>query len=250
VTRRRDARRRLTDAVRERIVRHGVARFQLSLVIGATAVVGFVLSTALLVFGVQSMAWRYGFAFVGAYVAFLGLLRFWAVMYFSGVEVDAEALDWFPIDPIPDVPIGDGGGFAGGGASGSVDQPAAAASHHEAVRARPSGGDGLDLIDLDEGWLIVVPIVMLAGALIASFVVIWSAPGLLAELILDIVLASRVYRRMSGLDRRAWFETGVRKTWIPALAVGVLLVGGAALLQVALPGTHSMGDVLHRLLVS
>ena len=85
-----------------------------------------------------------------------------------------------------------------------------------------------DLFDLDEGWAVIVVIVALIGGAVAAFFVVWSAPTLLADLVLDVALVSRLYSRVKHLERRSWLRTAVRKTWVAALVV-VLLAAAAEL---------------------
>ncbi len=237
-------RERLIDLVRARLRRHGLARLQMTVIVIATGVAGFLASAALVHLGVTSMGLRYGIAFVIAYGVFLGLVRLWVELYRRRID-GADALDDIPdvYDvPDPSAVLGAGGDFGGAGASGDWDDAAVAASG--ASSGKGSGGGIGGALDLDEGWVIVVPIVMLLGSLIAAFVLIWSAPGLLAELALDVFLVSRLYRRLEHLDRRSWLMTAIRKTWIPALVVGVLVVAGGSVIQAVVPEARTMGDVL------
>ena len=236
----------------------------MTLIVAATGVSGFLASAALVHAGVDSMGVRYALAFLIAYGVFLVLVRLWVELYRRRIEGVDEALDFTPdvvdgpdigASSIPgggggsigsgDVP-GGGGDFGGGGASGDWDTPALARADVPAPAAR-KGGDGggiADSLDLDDGWVIVVPIVIALGSLIAAAVLIWSAPGLLAELAVDVLLVSRLYKRLETLDRRSWLWTAIRKTWIPALIVGVLLVAGGIVLDVVVPEARTMGDVV------
>ena len=58
--------------------------------------------------------------------------------------------------------------------------------------------------------------------------VVFIAPELLAELLLDGVLATALYRRLHRLDRRHWLESAIARTWFPVVVVaGFFVVAGA-----------------------
>jgi hypothetical protein len=256
--------------MRARLRRHGVARLQITVIVIGTGLSGFLLSAALLRVGVTSMPLRYGVALAGAYGVFLLLIRGWVELHRRRIDVDESVVDLLPdigggggggvnlgeggdFGGGGGVDLGEGGDFGGGGASGgwhasSPETSASRVSSGEAAHsgAGVGGGGVADALDLDEGWIIVVPLVMLFGSLIAAFVLIWSAPGLLAELAVDVLLVSSLYRRLKSLDRRSWLLTAVRKTWIPALLVAVLLVAGGFVLEAVVPEARSMGDILRR----
>ena len=230
----------------------------MTMIVVATGVAGFLASAALVHVGVASMGLRYGVAFVIAYGVFLCLVRLWVEMYRRRLDDVGEVLDvtpdvfdgpdiggsWIPSGGPGSTGSGGGGDFAGGGASEDWDAAALARADAPASAASESAGGIGDALDLDDGWVIVVPIVIAFGSLIAAAVLIWSAPGLLAELAIDVLLVSRLYKRLETLDRRSWLWTAIRKTWIPALIVGVLLVAGGIVLDVVVPHARTMGDVL------
>lgn len=89
-----------------------------------------------------------------------------------------------------------------------------------------------------------VAIVLALGLAVASFYVVWLAPTLLAELMLDGVLSYALYRHFRGVERRHWLETAVRRTAWPLgmTAVFVSLLGAA--MAAYAPGAHSLGDVI------
>ena len=54
---------------------------------------------------------------------------------------------------------------------------------------KSSGSSGFSFdLDLDDGWWILIAVVALLGAAIAAFYVVYIAPALLAEILLDGVL--------------------------------------------------------------
>lgn len=198
-------------------------------------------------------AFGYGLAVAGAYLTFLILVRVWVELYRRRIEEGdvADALDVaseVPID-LADA-LGGGGTSGGGGASGEWEggpSEGEIVSLSHSVDAGPDGGGGLlEALDLDEGWLIVLPVVLI-GALVASVLAIWSAPILLAELLLDVVLVSTLYRRLAHADRRSWLASAVRKTWVPALIAGIVVIGSGLLLDVVAPEARTIGEALAEL---
>lgn len=86
----------------------------------------------------------------------------------------------------------------------------------------------------------------LLGVAVSSFYILYAAPSLFAELLLDGVLAATLYRRLHHLDSRHWLETALRRTAVPFVLTAALLGVGGAALQWHAPQAHSLGDVLQR----
>jgi hypothetical protein len=77
--------------------------------------------------------------------------------------------------------------------------------------------------------------------------VVYLAPALLAELLLDAGLAAGLYRRLSRIERRSWLTTAVRNTIVPAaLAAGLLAIAGG-IMQTVYPSAVSVGGVVEQL---
>lgn len=236
---------RLLARVRRSIERTSHPRWQLSLILGFTGLIGFLVSLGLLRLGLDHMGWRYATAFLAAYACFLAMLRLWAHTYRSGSDPgDALDVDLGPgADGAPDGMEGGGGTFGGGGASGSWDDGfAGAASDADSVGA-DAVGSALSA-DLDEGWLLLLPLALLLSGLVAVAFVIYSAPLLLAELVLDIVILGGVYRRLRGVEPESWLWNALRRTWLPALVLCLLLVGLGFAMQAATPEARSIGEAL------
>jgi hypothetical protein len=73
--------------------------------------------------------------------------------------------------------------------------------------------------------------------------VIYIAPVLLAEILVDSLLIGGLYKRIERIDRNHWLQTAVRKTLIPVLLC--LLFSGIAgwALQAIAPEAKSIGEV-------
>jgi hypothetical protein len=74
--------------------------------------------------------------------------------------------------------------------------------------------------------------------------IVWVAPALFAELMVDAALATGLYRRLPGVEREHWLRTAVRRTVWPFVGVAVLfsLAGGA--MQIYAPDAKSIGAVI------
>lgn len=233
-------------------------RVQMTLLVAITGGAGLLSSFLTLQAGVTSMALRYPLALTIAYAAFFLLLWLW---------LRTKTDDWtdFP-DPGLDLPMptgrstgswtsGGGGNFSGGGASANFDTPVPlqvlSPGKSGSVSSDVGSGlaDGLgsigDASDADE---LVVPVLVIAlvmGLALSSFYVIYSAPTLFAELLLDGALSASLYKRLRGIKRRHWVFTALRRTALPFVLTALFLAAVGWGLQTAVPGAHSVGEVLH-----
>jgi hypothetical protein len=237
----------------------------MSVIVVGTGLAGFGASVVLLSLGVSSMPARYLVAVAAAYAVFLLLVRLWVEYQRRRLDPEADAIDVIA-DLMPEMGVtgapepwtGGGGTFGGGGAGRSWESPAPDfaspdASSPEAtiattaVEAGPTGGThaGLALdADLDDAWVLVVPLVILVGGLLAAAYIIYAAPVLLGELLLDAALVSGLYNRLRKLEPRSWLSTAVRRTWAPVTAVAFLVAAGGFVMQAMVPEADSIGDVL------
>jgi hypothetical protein len=178
-------------------------RFQVSLLLSLTGLAGFLTSFSLLHLGVPWMWLRYPIAILIAYCMFLLLLSLWLWLQRRTPHVDSDpsVLDFIPSGASShgeSFQFGGRGDFGGGGAGGSWGESVSSSSTVSSGGSAPNGV-GFDL-DLGEGWLIVIAIVALIGGLIASFYVIYIAPSLLAEILVDGALVAGFLRhRRSSL---------------------------------------------------
>lgn len=257
---------------RRQLQQHAFPRLQMALIVALTGGVGFLASFTLLHLGVLGMALRWPLALGLAYAGFLGLLGLW-LRWQAGSAGDSAALsDLLPgggststssggsggaggTGPAP-IRSGGGGDFGGGGASASFEAPADPAPAAGADSAMDSGTDGLKLPDADLGdaadaeggiGLLALLLVLLAALALAlaSLWVVWTAPALLAEVLLDGALSFTLYRHLRRGRQRHWLGSAVRRTMLPFLATAVFLaVLGGALSGIA-PGARSIGEVFH-----
>ncbi len=197
-------------------------------VLALSGVVGFLASVGLLHAGVGRMPVRYPLAVATGYFAFLGLLGLW--LRGQRGEGGGETADLTNAAYLVDAVTsgrsgGDGATTSGAGDSGLGSVP------------------GLDAGDSDGCGAIVVAIlvtVAIAAVLFAAVYAVVIAPTLLAELLVDgLVVGSLAKRRTSQ-----WTRTAVRRTGWMALGLAVLLGLVGRGLEVAAPGSHTMGQAM------
>ncbi|MDF1504344.1 hypothetical protein [Roseisolibacter sp. H3M3-2] len=212
--------------VRSHLQRRGSPRTQMTAIVAATAGAGFVASYAMLRAGLTAMALRYPLALGVAYAVFLALVGGWLRRFRHAPRARGgpNALDLDAADLPARYVFGGAGNDAAGDAAGGWS------------------------LDLDEGALWLVPLLVAAALVlgVAGYVV-YAAPALFAELLLDAGLAVGLYGRLARAERRGWLGTAVRGTLAPACVAAVLLgVAGFALQRLA-PGAVSIGPATARL---
>jgi hypothetical protein len=244
-----------------------------SLILLLTGLAGVLVSFSLLHSGMTRMWLRYPLAILFAYCVFLLLLRFWLHLQrtrTSGADAGGDIIsDLASIDiNLSDSPgysegfhfSGTGGDVGGAGAGGSWGQ-----GLYSPSTATPSSGSGVDLssasgssggggggggggFDLDDGFFIVVALAVLAGAFIAILYVVYVAPALLAEILVDGVLVAGLYNKLKGVEQRHWLRAAVRQTILPALIAALLFSLAGYALQKAAPKARSLGEVWNYLM--
>jgi hypothetical protein len=153
--------------------------------------------------------------------------------------------------------FGGGGDFGGGGAGGgwgvgvgegmsSVPTPAAAGG--ASGGGGGAGGGLLDSLDFgvdDEGcvFFLLALALVVAGTLAALYVV-YAAPLLLAEILVEGVLLSGLHRGMKKARRDGgyWLGAALRRTWLPVLLTLATFSAAGYLLQRAAPRARSIGE--------
>jgi hypothetical protein len=252
------SREELIAKAKERLLRHGLPRLQMSLILALTGASGFLTSFVLLHYGLDTMAVRYPIAVLVAYAVFLLLLWIWLKFQRDGWEGDG--LDLLEVPFSSGGPgggsggggfTGGGGRFGGGGTSSSFESPASAARMPLKSSGGGGGGGGSSKgggfsfsLDLDDsGFLVVLAILAIAiAAFGAAIYLVWSAPILLAEVLVDGLLMTGLYRRLKRTeDPEHWILGAVRRTWIPALVVAIIFGFAGWLLQRAVPDARSIG---------
>ena len=238
------SRRDAVAQLRARLERGSFPRLQMMLLVALTGAAGFLASVVLLWSGLSAMGPRYLLACAAAYLCFLALLGVW-IRWRRGDHGDFSNLPDFGSDTGHGGWHGGGGQSGGGGASASFDAPSPSAAPTPSLSAPEDAGSGLgDIVDVDAAAIPVVLALLVLALLLSSLFVVWSAPALFAELLLDGVLASGLYRRLKHIETRHWLQTAVRKTAWPFLLTALALGAGGFALQSFAPHADSIGDVL------
>jgi hypothetical protein len=108
------------------------------------------------------------------------------------------------------------------------------------------GGGGFSLdFDLDEIVWVLIAAALVLSALLACLYVVYVAPALLAEVLVDSLLVAGLYKRIAKGGSGGWLRTAVRGTWIPVLVVALLLGAAGLALEVGFPEARSIGEVWH-----
>ena len=229
----------LIRRMKHRLQARSFPRLQMALIVALTGGFGLLASFTLLGMGVTSMAVRYPTALTLAYAFFLFLIWLWIR---TQAEDYADLPDLIDLAPRPDgagcgppLSSGEGGDFGGGGASGSWD---ASSSTHPLSDSLGAAGDA------DELAIPLIAIVLALGIALALMYVVYVAPVLFAELLVDGALSYALLRRMHSEDRRHWLSSTFRRTLLPFVITAGFLAGVGAAMAVYAPGAHSIGQVL------
>lgn len=233
---------------RQRLERDGWPRLQMSAIVMITASGGLLSSHLLRNGGIDAMVVRYPLATLAAYGLFLLLM--WAWVRWRNDMDDAYMDDAYEelLDHSIDLDGGSTpttpGWTSGGGSSGAGRSGTGGAR----VSSGLSEGDVLpDLIDGDAGLPVLAIVALLAAsvaALVAAVWVVWSAPVLMAELLVDAALAGGLYRRMRGIQAQGWWWLCVRHTIWPLLGVLVFFIVVGAVAQHQAPGATTLMEAL------
>ncbi len=238
----RRSRQHIVERLRLRLSRDGWPRLQMSFMVAITAGAGFLASWIFLHAGLRSMPARYALATAVAYGVFLMLLWFWLRTRGSdwldahdpGIPTGGrskndpqDAGDTSSSYDVHDVSLPDvGRGGSGGGGSG--------------------GGtfDSLDFGDADAFTIPIVVIVIVAAIVVSSFMVVWSAPVLFAELLVDGILAAGLYRRLKHIETSHWLTTAIKRTFWPFAATAAIAATVGWAVQSAQPRAVTVGEIV------
>jgi hypothetical protein len=234
--------------MRLRIERESFPRLQMSFLVLLTGGAGFLASFSLLAAGMASMSMRYPVAVGIAYLVFLFLLWLW-LRTSAADYADLADPSFIPAPRRSSAPatedtlVGKGGTADGGGASGNFDLPDEA-SASTADLADPVGEALGTAAQADEFAIPLVAVVLTVAIALSSVFIIYSAPLLFAELLIDGALAASLYRRLRGMDARHWLETAVRRTAVPFLVTACFSAAIGWSLQTYAPGANSIVKAL------
>lgn len=229
---------RSLNEIHERVHRQW-PRIQIMLMLAITGSAAFLTSFILLKLGVTQMVVRYPIAIAVAYGVFIGLIGVWLWMQRTDFSV-GDVVDRTRNVDIPDVDVLPDGhhnfsSIRGGGVRPGADHSVS-----------PSGGGGSGFswssIDLDDALWILLLIVVVLAAIIAIFYVVYIAPALLAEVLIDSLLAAGLYKTVKSAQGSHWIKTVLRKTALPAIFVLICFTVAGFCVQKLEPGAASIGE--------
>jgi hypothetical protein len=196
------------------------------LIVLVTGTVGFVFSFLMLKAGLHSMGIRYPVAVLLAYLVFLLLLRLWMSLSSLGRAKELS-------DAVVEA--------CGHSADIVAEVPAGVDSGSELV------GETISALDLDVLTLLLILVIVLCAGIATCVYVIWTAPLLLAEVFVDGIIMTAVYKRMRAVGQPYWAFSAIRRTWVPALLLAAFFsVAGFAMQRFA-PDAPSIGRVVHEI---
>ena len=104
----------------------------------------------------------------------------------------------------------------------------------------------LDIFDADsEGCVFfLLALALIVAGTLAALYVVYAAPLLLAEILVEGVLLSGLYRGMKSARRGGgdWVGAALRRTWLPVLLTLITFSAAGYLLQRAAPRARSLGE--------
>lgn len=213
--------------LRRELVRDGFPRLKMLLIVTLTGGSGFFASFLLLHSGVHSMTARYPAAVGIAYLVFLFLLWLW-------LRTSAE-----DYSDVPD--------FSSSSSSRHSECASDTPAHVEAPL--PDDADVLgdvagSVAQAEEFAIPLLALLALAALLFSSLWIVYTAPVLFAELLVDGVLATTLYRRLRGITTQHWLETAIRRTALPFFLTAIVVSLAGAGMHHLVPTAKSVGEVL------
>lgn len=237
----------------------------------ATTLSGVLFAKLLLLVRVADFRVRYPLIVIFSYLVFFACIKLWLHFMTSAKISDSSGEGGSDLFDIPVVGSsrglgqaavrGGGGEFLGAGASGSFDAPetaaaASAALSGDSASAASSGAETVSdtvggaadsLGDADIIAVVIVLLVLLGTILASSFLIIYSAPAILAEAAFQGVLAVSLARKARSVADGAWIKSVLKDTWKPfAAALGVTVLASIAL-HVYFPEATKLADVVRTL---
>jgi hypothetical protein len=215
------------------------------IILGLTGVAAFLTSAVLLRFGVTQMVVRYPIAIAAAYGVFIMLIGFWLWLQRN----DSDMLDAAG-EVLDHTDWGGGRQTISSSGGGGVNLAGMGAPPVPPVSGGSGGGDGgpsFDIagidVDLDDAIWVVLAIVVLIAGLLAILYIVYIAPILLTEVLVDGLLAAGLYKTVKGVEGRGyWMTTVLRKTAIPAILALIFFSIAGFCVQKIEPDASSIGD--------
>lgn len=247
-------------------------RFHMSLILLATGLSGLLATKLLLLLQVDNIVIRYPLTVLCSYFAFFLFVKLWlaymsASQAFKGPDIAGDVLSDLPSlsggGSGPDVEMpkfggGGGGTGGGGGATGAFDSPV---TNVQAAFVPPSpgaadsasgvgdavGNAASGIFDLDDGWVILVAIVVLLTAIFGSAIyLIYIAPHILSEAAFDFLLGSSLIRSYRKINHPDWMGSVFKDTYRPFLVVLLISFAAAWVIHAYAPDITKISDLFTR----
>ncbi|WP_372659005.1 hypothetical protein [Hydrogenophaga sp.] len=234
---------------RRKLEAESYPRLQMTLIAALTGAFGLLSSFVMLRQGVESMALRYPLAVGLAYAMFLFLVWLWLR---TNREDYADVPDLSPSSGSGSggsgevgMPIRSGGrgDFGGGGASAQFDRAGSPVADSPGLSSDLGDAAGA-IAEADELAIPLLAVVLAVGLAVASLYIIYIAPALLAELLVDGALSYALYRYVRGDDPEHWLVTAVRRTALPFVFTAIFVAVAGAGMSAYAPGARSIGEVV------
>lgn len=168
---------------------------------------------------------RYPLAVIGGYAVFLSLLRLWVEIERARYQPNEVAISNEAPDEKTELSLFD-----------RLDR-----------RDSSSWLDWLDipgLFEFDEGCIVgclfVFVIGMIGTATTAVVTFVMAGPEFIAEVFLDAVVITMLYRHLKTAAKEHWLGTAVRRTWKSVLMTAAALALFGMILNILAPNSHSL----------
>lgn len=252
-------RERKVERLRKFLLAHGSPRWQMFAILSITLVAGLLASVGMHWLGLNAMGLRYPLAVGFAYLVFIGLIGLWLSLQrrYSKMRVAQPAQPRRTQSSDGASTVGDLVYYGTDGIdddTGILPLPLFGGSSSPASSSSSGGGSALKSVGSGDGegiaiLVVVILIVVAVGtALIACAYVIWQAPVLLAEVLVNGGLLAGMARRLRPRDDQHWTVGVIRRTWLPALIVAVTFCAVGFTLEYLVPGAHSLGGAVKKAL--
>lgn len=250
--------------MRRRLQKRHWLRLHAALTGGLSLAAMSLISLCLLHAGVHSMGLRYGLALACGYLLYLLLVRLWAgcmlrrdwdagdagadVPGSSGKSGGADTVDTAGFES------GQGGSYGGGGADGHWDDGAAVsdiAPASSGLELPDVDGSGLD--GLDEGAVVLVPVLLIFAVLLVAVTgmgsLVWLVFGadLFLTVAVEVAFALLMTRTLYVVEREGWLPAALRISWKPVLGALVAAVALGLLADWLFPQADTLAQVLRSL---
>lgn len=230
---RRFNRAREVSRVRSQLESEGYPRIQMFMLVSLTGLGGLGASFVMLQAGVSAMALRYTLAMGIAYCVFLLLLWVWLRVRADDFMEGTDLVDVIDVGSQSSC-SGGGGGFDGAGASANFTSP-----------SDSPVGDVLDVAgSADEAAIPIAVVLFVVAIVLSSLYVVYTAPVLFAEMLVDSILSASLYRRLRGLDASHWIESAVKRTIWPFLLTTLVVAAAGGIMGHYVPEAHTLGEVV------